>query len=435
MRLDADLPSFVINLRAMKYGQFNLRVKNTIASSFCIISSFIFIGGFNSLYSQIIPAAHQFAKYVPALKGKKVGLVANHTTMVGETHLADTLIELGVQLVKIFAPEHGFRGDAANGEHVKNAIDPKSGLTIVSLYGKNKKPSSKDLKGIEAVIFDMQDVGVRFYTYLTTMHYIMEACAENNIPLWILDRPNPNGHYVDGPILDPKFVQSMVGMHAIPLVHGMTLGELALMIKGEKWISKSHKLKLNVIPVAQYDHNTPYKLPVPPSPNLQSQASIILYPSLGLFEGTIMSMGRGTAWPFEVIGAPWFVEGNFEFTPKSIRGKAVNPPYENQTCKGIYLKDFALDYLVDYQKIYLVWILEMYKAYGSKPEFFNNFFDKLAGTPELRNQIIAGKTEEEIRSSWESRLTDFRKLRKQYLLYPHDETRGVLYPTTILKKP
>ncbi len=435
MRLDTDLPSFVINLRAMKYGQFNFRVKNTIASSFCIIFSLIFLGGYNSLFAQIVPGANQFSKYTPALKGKKVAIVANHTSMIGNSHLVDTLLKEGVQLVKIFAPEHGFRGDAANGEHVKNAIDPQSGLPILSLYGKNKKPSNKDLKGVDAVVFDMQDVGVRFYTYLSTMHYIMEACAENNIPLWILDRPNPNGHYIDGPILDPKFVQSMVGMHAIPLVHGMTLGELALMIKGEKWISKAQKLKLHVVDVAFYDHNTPYKLPIPPSPNLQSEASIILYPSLGLFEGTIMSMGRGTPWPFEILGAPWFQEGTFEFTPKEIPGKAMNPPYRDQNCKGLNLKNFALDYLVDYQKIYLVWIIEMYKSYGSKPDFFNNFFDKLAGTPELRNQIIEGKTESEIRSSWEPSLTEFRKLRKRYLRYPHDESRGVLFPTKILKKP
>ncbi len=417
----------------MKYDQFNYSLKNTTAYRFCII--FIFILSVRSLMATVIPGAYQFSKYVPSLKGLKVAIVANHTSMIGNVHLVDTLLAQDVKVKKIFAPEHGFRGNAANGEHIKNAIDKKSGLPIVSLYGKQKKPSSKELKGIDAIIFDMQDVGVRYYTYLTTMHYIMEACAENNISLWILDRPNPNGHYIDGPVLDPKFTQSMVGLHPIPLVHGMTLGELAMMIKGEKWISKANKLSLFVVPVKHYDHNTEYQLPIAPSPNLPTPASIILYPSLGLFEGTIMSMGRGTQWPFEVLGAPWFHEGKFQFTPNDIPGKAINPPYKGQLCKGLHLDNFAYDYLKDYQKIYLLWMIEMYKSYGSKPEFFNSFFDKLAGTPDLKKQIIEGKTEAEIRASWESELQLFKKIRRNYLIYAHDETRGILHPTKTSQKP
>jgi len=417
----------------MKYDQFNYSLKNTTAYRFCII--FIFILSVRSLMATVIPGAYQFSKYVPSLKGLKVAIVANHTSMIGNVHLVDTLLAQDVKVKKIFAPEHGFRGNAANGEHINNSIDKKSGLPIVSLYGKQKKPSSKELKGIDAIIFDMQDVGVRYYTYLTTMHYIMEACAENNISLWILDRPNPNGHYIDGPVLDPKFTQSMVGLHPIPLVHGMTLGELAMMIKGEKWISKANKLSLFVVPVKHYDHNTEYQLPIAPSPNLPTPASIILYPSLGLFEGTIMSMGRGTQWPFEVLGAPWFHEGKFQFTPNDIPGKAINPPYKGQLCKGLHLDNFAYDYLKDYQKIYLLWMIEMYKSYGSKPEFFNSFFDKLAGTPDLKKQIIEGKTEAEIRASWESELQQFKKIRRNYLIYAHDETRGILHPTKTSQKP
>lgn len=435
MRREAVLPSFVINFRAMKYDQFKIRVKNTTANSFCIIYLFIFILGSQSVRAEIIPGAARFKEYVPQLKGKKIALVANHTSVVGSVHLLDTLLSLGLNIDKIFAPEHGFRGDAANGAAIADAIDAKSGLPIVSLYGKSKKPKSKDLKEIDAIVFDMQDVGVRYYTYLSTLHYVMEACAENHIALWVLDRPNPNGHYVDGPVLDPKFTQSMVGLHPIPLVHGMTLGELAMMIKGESWVPNASQLALFAVTVANYDHNTPYILPIAPSPNLPTEASIILYPSLGLFEGTLMSMGRGTEWPFEVLGAPWFTRGTFEFTPINIPGKAVNPPYLGQACKGLKLTSFGLDYLRDYQQIYLTWLIDSYGVYGKKTDFFNSFFDKLAGTPTLRTAIIAGKTEDEIRASWQSDLTTFKNNRRRYLLYAHDEQRGNQYPTKTSKKP
>lgn len=435
MRREAVLPSFVINFRAMKYDQFKIRVKNTTANSFCIIYFLIFISGSRPVKADIIPGAARFNEYVPQLKGKRIALVANHTSIVGSVHLLDTLISLGLQIDKIFAPEHGFRGDAANGATIADAIDAKSGLSIVSLYGKTKKPKSKDLKEIDAVVFDMQDVGVRYYTYLSTLHYVMEACAENHIELWVLDRPNPHGHYVDGPLLDPKFTQSMVGLHPIPLVHGMTLGELAIMIQGESWISHASALPLFVVTVENYDHNKPYVLPIAPSPNLPTEASVILYPSLGLFEGTIMSMGRGTDWPFEILGAPWFTQGTFEFTPINIPGKAVNPPYLGRVCKGLKLTNFGLDYLRDYQQIYLTWLMESYALYGKKEDFFNSFFDKLAGSPSLRTAIIAGQTEAEIRASWQLDLSAFKDKRRRYLLYAHDESRGNQYPTKTVKKP
>lgn len=435
MRFEAELPSFVINFFAMKIDQFTIRIKNTRTMRNCLVLLLFFLGGISLTTAHVIPGAANFKDYVPSLKGKRVAIVGNHTSVVGNTHLVDTLISQGITIVKIFAPEHGFRGDAANGETIKNGRDAKTQLPIYSLYGSEKKPSSKLLKDVDVMIFDMQDVGVRYYTYLTTLHYVMEACAENHVSLWVLDRPNPNGHFVDGPVLNPKFVQSMVGLHPIPLVHGMTLGELAVMIKGEKWVRKAESLSLHVVPVRHYDHNTEYVLPIAPSPNLPTQASVILYPSLGLFEGTIMSMGRGTSWPFELIGAPWFDKGKFEFTPVDIPGKALNPPYKNQKCKGILLSDFAIDYLKDYQKIYLAFLIESYQYYKGETPFFNNFFDKLAGTPSLREAIIAGKTEAEIRESWKSDIELFKAKRKSYLLYPIDEDRGILHPTQTLKKP
>lgn len=275
------------------------------------------------MYAQRPPiqvGAEQTHLYLPILKDKKVAVVTNHTAILNKTHLVDTLLKVGIEVLKIFAPEHGFRGDAANGEHISNGKDEKTGLPIISLYGKNKKPTKEQLKDVEIVIFDIQDVGVRFYTYLTTMHYAMEACAENEVDFMVLDRPNPNGYYVDGPILDLKH-QSMVGMHPIPLVHGMTLGELALMIRSEFLPSNLKPLKLTVIPCQFYDHNRYYELPIPPSPNLPSSESIILYPTMGLFEGINISMGRGTDKPFECFGAPWLTTGNYYFTPKNIPEK------------------------------------------------------------------------------------------------------------------
>lgn len=375
--------------------------------------------------AEIITGAEQTHLYLNKLKGKKVAIVANPTSNIGHTHLVDSLFSLKINIKKIFAPEHGFRGEAANGDHIDNSVDPKTNIPIVSLYGKNFKPSKQDLKNIDVVIFDIQDVGVRFYTYLTTLHYVMEACAENNKQLIVFDRPNPNGYYVDGPILEEKF-KSMVGIHPIPLVHGMTLGELAKMINGEHWLPNNLTCKLEVIPVQNYFHNLFYPLPVAPSPNLPNSTSIILYPSLGLFEGTQISMGRGTEKPFECFGAPWLKMGNYQFTPVNIAGKAVNPPYLNQNCRGFLLTDFANDYIVTYKHIYLDWLIMLYKDCPDKSKFFNSFFDKLIGTESIRSQIIEGKSAVEIRKNWEPGLKTFLEKRAPYMMYTYDEDLGLM---------
>jgi len=358
--------------------------------------------------------AEQIDLYLPKLQDKRVGLIVNQTSMLGQTHLVDTLLSRGVQVAIIFAPEHGFRGQADAGAHVKDAKDPKTGLPIISLYGSNTKPKPEQMKGIDILVFDVQDVGTRFYTYSSTMHYAMEAAAENNKPILILDRPNPNGNYVDGPVLEPA-LKSFVGLNPIPIVHGLTLGELAKMINGEKWLAGGQQANLTVIPVANYTHQTAYTLPVTPSPNLPNMQSIILYPSLCLFEGTTVSVGRGTPTPFQVIGSPYYTKKDFSFTPQSMSG-ATNPPHKGEVCYG-----FDLTQPADAQPFTLAYLLEMYRNSTQKDKFFNNFFEKLAGTPELRKQIIAGKTEAEIRASWEPALTNYKQLRKQYLLYPDSE--------------
>ncbi len=355
--------------------------------------------------------AEQLELYLPQLKGKRVGLIVNQTSVVGQTHLVDTLVSRGVDVVTIFAPEHGFRGEADAGAYVKDAKDIRTGLPIVSLYGKNKKPSAEQLKNLDVLVFDIQDVGARFYTYISTMHYVMEAASENNKPVMVLDRPNPNGHYVDGPVLE-KAHQSFVGMHPIPIVHGLTVGELAEMINGEKWLEGQRQADLTVVPVANYTHNTAYILPVKPSPNLPNAQAITLYPSLCLFEGTNVSVGRGTPTPFQVIGSPYYTEKDFSFTPESTPG-ATNPPYKGQACYGMNLTAPAKA-----QPFTLAYLLKMYKQSTEKDKFFNNFFEKLAGTSQLREQIKAGKSEAEIRASWEPALSDYKTLRKQYLLYP-----------------
>lgn len=370
--------------------------------------------------------AERMTDYLPLLKGKMVGLVTNHTALINGTHLVDTLIKRGISIKRIFAPEHGFRGDAANGEHISNGKDPKTGLPIISLYGKNKKPTPDQIKDLDILVFDLQDVGVRFYTYLSTMHFCMEACAENGINFMVLDRPNPNGYYIDGPILELQH-QSMVGMHPVPLVHGMTLGELALMIRGKSWIHQKDSLKLTVIPCENYDHNRYYKLPIAPSPNLPTPESIILYPTLGLFEGINISMGRGTEKPFECFGAPWLKTGKYKFTPKNIPGKANNPPFLGQECQGMLVSDFASEYLISFRHIYLEWIILLYQEYPKEQNtpFFNAFFTKLAGTESLRHQIESGKSAEQIRESWSSDIEKFIIERKPYLIYPYYDGLGL----------
>ena len=368
--------------------------------------------------SAVITGAQQTALYLPLLKGKTIALVVNQTSLIGNTHLVDSLISLGVKIKTIFAPEHGFRGDHSAGAKVSSAIDQKTGIAITSLYGKSRKPSQEQLSGIEAVVFDIQDVGVRFYTYISTMHYVMEACAEKKIPMIVLDRPNPNGYYVDGPVLDIKF-KSFIGMHPVPLVHGMTVGEFATMINGEKWLTGGAKCELTVIKLQGYTHQTLYKLPVRPSPNLASMESIYLYPSLGLFEGTNVSVGRGTPKPFEWIGRPGLGHGNTKYTPVKIPGVADDPPYEGKECRGILLTEFCNHYLKDSKQIYLDWLILFYKNNRAEDGdfFITSSFDRLAGSDQLRQQIMAGKSSEDIRATWQEGLEKYKTMRKKYLLY------------------
>lgn len=360
--------------------------------------------------------AERTEEYMHLLKGKKVAVVANHTSMVKGIHLVDTLLRRGIDIQCVFAPEHGFRGDVAHGMDVQGGKDPATGLKVVSLYGKNKKPSTESLRGIDILLFDIQDVGVRFYTYISTLHYVLEAAAENHIPVIVTDRPNPLGACVDGPVLNPKY-KSFVGMHPIPIIHGLTIGELAQMIRGEEWISHSQQLKLTVIPCNGWRHRDLYALPLPPSPNLKTMQSVYLYPSLCLFEGTDISLGRGTDHPFEWIGFPGNPKGEISFTPEDRPGVAENPPHEGILCKGIDLTHIDLNQ--NHCSFNLHWLLEMYQLYPRKDQFFSSpdFFDKLAGTNELRNQITASVPESEIRKSWQKNLQEYSSLRKKYLLY------------------
>lgn len=362
-----------------------------------------------------IPAADQTDIYFHKLNGKQLGIVANQTSRIGSSHLIDSLLNTGFTIAKVFAPEHGFRGQAEAGAHINNGLDSKTGLPIVSLYGSNKKPSAENLEGIELMIFDIQDVGVRFYTYISTLTYVMEACAENDIPLLILDRPNPNGHYIDGPVLEKEF-QSFVGLLPIPVVHGMTMGELALMINGEGWLKDQVQCEIDIIPVKNYNHSMTYPLAIAPSPNLPNDNSIALYPSLCFFEGTPISIGRGTDFPFEVIGYPESKNKDFTFQPKSIAGKSVYPKFKDQLCYGLDLRNYSADCNRP-NKLNLQYIIDFYSSYPEKDEFFSNFFNLLAGTDKLQKQIKAGMTEEEIRMSWETELNAFKAKRKKYLLY------------------
>ncbi len=360
--------------------------------------------------------AEQTGKYVPLLKDKRVGITANHTSIVGDKHLVDVLLEQGVNVVRIYAPEHGFRGTADAGEKVNATKDEETGIEITSLYGNNYKPSKEQLRGIDYMLFDMQDVGARFYTYLSTMHYVMEACAENSIPVIILDRPNPNGFYVDGPVLESQF-RSFIGMHPIPIVHGMTLGELAQMINGEGWLKNKIKCDLTVISCSGYTHKTEYILPVNPSPNLTDQRAIYLYPSLCLFEGTVVSVGRGTERPFQQFGHPSFEPYYpYNFRPVAMPG-AQNPPYKGQWCYGENLMYYSENDLLTDGHIILDWLIAAYGYYKEKEKFFTPFFYKLCGTESIRRQIEAGKTAEEIRTSWQGDIAKFKTLRKGYLLY------------------
>ena len=344
--------------------------------------------------------------------------MVNQTSTDGNTHLLDTLLALGINVELIFAPEHGFRGDQDAGQKVIDGKDPKTGLPILSLYGKDKKPSVEDLLPVDLLVFDIQDVGARFYTYLSTLHYVMEAAAEQGKPVLVLDRPNPNGHYIDGPVLDPNF-SSFVGLHPVPVVYGMTIGEYARMIKGEAWLERGVKAELEVIPCAFYDHESVYNLPIRPSPNLPSQASIYLYPSLCFFEGTNINAGRGTDTPFQVYGAPGLTDGVYQYIPKPNAGSA-KPKHLNASCKVFNLNYLEESELKEEAQLNLSYLLSAYAGYQPQGDFFKyaKFFDLLAGTSELREAVLRGEDEEAIRASWKDELEEFETTRSKYLLYP-----------------
>ena len=357
------------------------------------------------------PGAHKTNSYLPLLKGKKIALVANQASRIATVHLVDSLLALKIDLVRVFAPEHGFRGLADNGEKVADEIDLQTGIPIISLYGKNRKPQPKMLENIDLVVFDLQDVGTRFYTYLSTLHNVMEACASERIPLLVLDRPNPNAHLVDGPILNLKF-KSFVGMHPVPILYGMTIGEYAQMINGEKWLDQNLSCDLTVIPINNYSHNTPYILPVEPSPNLPNPQSIHLYPSLCLFEQTVISIGRGTEKQFQIYGHPDLPSGDFSFIPQPNQG-AKHPKHKGMLCYG---KDLTL---VEAPKgIKLTWLIEAYSLFEEKESFFFKGFTRIAGTEILQQQIENGLSEYQIKKSWRKDLNEFKKIRKKYLIYP-----------------
>ncbi|WP_353721685.1 DUF1343 domain-containing protein [Dyadobacter sp. 676] len=369
--------------------------------------------------------ADQTSQYIDYLKGKKIGIVVNQTSIIGTKPIVDSLVALGVNIVTIFGPEHGFRGTASNGDKVNDSVDPKTGIPAISLYGKLKKPTKEQMAAIDLMVFDIQDVGARFYTYINTLGHVMEACAETNKEMLILDRPNPNGFLVDGPVLEDH-LHSGIGMYKIPISHGLTIAEFARMINGEGWLPNKMQCKLKVIKVADYNHNMPYVLPVMPSPNLNTQQAVMLYPHICMFEGTILSQGRGTYMPFTVLGAP-LLKGkyDFSFTPHSIKGMSETPLHQDKECYGLDLRKYDMKDIQKSGKLNLKWLIELYNAYPDKEKFFDmsqskqmGNFDKLAGTENLKKQIIAGVPEDEIRKSWEPALGQFKEMRKKYLLYP-----------------
>ncbi|MBQ8222644.1 MAG: DUF1343 domain-containing protein [Bacteroidales bacterium] len=361
-----------------------------------------------------IVGASRLELYLSDLQNKNVGVVANQTSIFNNTHLIDTLLSEGVVIKKIFTPEHGFRGSADEGAVVNNSIDEKTQLPIISLYGNNKKPNSTQLEDIDILLFDLQDVGTRFYTYISTMTYIMEAAAENNIPVIVLDRPNPNGFYIDGPVLE-KENTSFVGLHQVPVVYGLTIGEYALMVNGEYWLKDSLQCDLKVVPLGNYDRKSIYRLTVKPSPNLPNWESVYLYPSLCFFEGTIVSVGRGTETPFQVYGHP-DMNDDFSFTPRQAESRK-EPLLCNKECFGENLLDYAHNFKNNEKELNLTWIINAYNQLKDNEKFFNNFFIKLAGTDNLRKQIIEGLSEDEIRASWKEDLEKYKKIRVKYLLY------------------
>jgi uncharacterized protein YbbC (DUF1343 family) len=374
---------------------------------------------------RILTGADQTERYFPILRTKRVAIVANPTSQIAGTSLVDSLLHSGIRVVKVFGPEHGFRGNASAGVTVGDSHDPLTGIPIISLYGKKSMPSMEDLKDVDIVVFDIQDVGARFFTYIITLQRVMQACADFHKPILLLDRPNPNGYYVDGPVLEDS-LRSGVGLQPIPIAHGMTMGELAKMINGEGWLSNKMKCHLQIIKMMNYTHGSEYVLPVPPSPNLNTPLAIRLYPSLCLFEGTVISLGRGTRRPFTMLGAP-ALAGKYEysFRPVSIPGMSEHPLYQDSVCYGLNFENADLESLRVKKQIDLRWLFEFYKAYPDKKEFFDasrsnqiGNFDKLAGTSMLRKQIMEGASEQTIRQSWEPALSRFKSKRKKYLIYP-----------------
>ena len=374
---------------------------------------------------EILTGADQTEKYLPYLEGKRVAIMANPTSIIGQTHLVDSLRTLGVNIVKVFGPEHGFRGNASAGAKVKDEIDAATGIPIISLYGAKNKPTPQDLADVDVLIYDLQDVGCRFYTNINALVRLMEACHESDKELLILDRPNPNGYLIDGPILDMKY-KSGIGMFPIPMSHGLTVGEFAQMANGEGWLTNKVKCKIKIIPVANYAHDMPYTLPVPPSPNLNTQQAVLLYPSICMFEGTYLNHGRGTYFPFTVIGSPELKgKYDFSFTPTGIPGMAETPLFMDQVCYGLDLRNYDTHLLRQRQQINLQWIMELYKAHPYKEKFFDSSLsnqmgtiEKLIGSGLFRQQIMEGASEEEIRASWEPGLSEYKQMRKKYLLYP-----------------
>ncbi len=380
---------------------------------FLILICFSYLS-FSQNNNQLTLGADQIELFIDDLKGKNVAIVANQTSKIKSDkkyiHIIDSLLILNINIKKVFSPEHGFRGIADAGEKVEDGIDLKTGLPIISLHGSNKKPTSDQIKDIDVVIFDIQDVGVRFYTYISTLHLVMEAVAENNKRLIILDRPNPNGHYIDGPILEDKF-KSFVGMHPVPIVHGMTIGEFGMMINNEGWLKNKINCDLKVIPIKNYDRTIIYELPVKPSPNLPNKKSINLYPSLCFFEQTPISIGRGTEMQFQIMGNPNWRKTGFKFKPQSMSG-AKSPKHLNQICNGIDLRNHPC-----LKEINLEWIIYAYNKSKNKSSFFRSGFNRLAGNDKLQNQIINGISEEEIKLSWKKGIENFKTIRSKYLLY------------------
>ena len=363
-----------------------------------------------TLSKKILPGAYQTSLYVPLLKNKKVAIVGNQTSEINGKHLADTLLQLKINITKVFSPEHGFRGTGSAGEKISNSIDDRTGLPIVSLYGKHKKPTSHDLQNVDIIVFDIQDVGVRFYTYLSTLHYVLEAAAEHHIPVVVLDRPNPNSDYIDGPIMQEKNT-SFVGLHPVPIVYAMTIGEYAKMINGEKWLKNGIQAQLKIIPVKNYKHGDVYHLPVKPSPNLPNHQAVRLYPSLCLFEGTDISVGRGTDFPFQVYGSPQLPPTDFYFIPQPNSGSKW-PKHQGVKCFGKDMRNITPP-----TEIHLNWLIETYKAYPDKEIYFKAFFNRLAGDSNLQKMIKETKSISEIKQSWQEGLKKFKKIRKKYLIY------------------